>query len=349
MDSLDQLIQDYSITKQKVLDLIGDEWSVICYYLSEAYGIEDFEPELRKAYRSPIRNLNSDDKPSFSIWIPPQKRRECEYLWKDSGLAEAKVGDLFQLVKEIYNLRSLDEVYRKMDRDLGLDLFENNQLETKPIIKRVKPPEKKEPAYIRITSKEWTVKGLAYWAKYGITKSELEREGVYEVQYFWTTKSQSVPYTPQSLCFAYREKFEGVSYYKLYQPFNKEFKFINDYPDFLVEGWNNLKYEKDLLIITKSRKDCIVLHSLGYEAVSPKSETTLIHDDQMDHLISRYAHIIILFDNDGKHNGEMYKQRYKLSLVFIPKESETKDISDFREKYGAEESIKLLKELTNEI
>lgn len=345
MDSFDLLIQDYLINKERVLHELGDEWSAICYYLSEAYGV-DFEPELRKAYNSPIRYEKSDDKPSFSLYVP-KNRGICEYMWKDSGLG--KSGDLFYLVKQLYDLRNDEQVFRKIDEDFGLGLYSSSTiLHDNKKLRIVKPPDNKEPAFIRITSKPFSFSGLKYWAKYGLTQSDLIYEDIFEVQYFWTTREQKAPYMPQTLCFAYRIKIGENSFYKLYQPFNPDFKFIQDYPEQFVEGWLQLEYKQDLLIITKSKKDVAVLRKLGYESVSPKSESTMIQPKQIEWLQQRYKRILILFDNDGKHNGNMYHILYGFNLIFIPLESNTKDISDYREKYGEEKSKALLQILTRD-
>lgn len=339
MDSFDQLIEDCLVSKQKVLATY-EEWSLYCYYLQEAYEIPDFEPELRKAYNSPIRLEKTDNKPSFSVWAARTKGL-CDYIWKDSGIG--KSGNIFYLVGLLYGLKREEDIFRQIDLDFGGQLFEDTPKHA--ILPRlVKPPENKEPSSIRIKSKPFSKEGLAFWAKYGIQEEDLKYEEIYEVQYFWTTVSQQVPYTPQSLCFAYKIG----SFYKLYQPYNKEFKFIQDYPEQFVEGWLQLEYKQPLCIITKSKKDVAVLRKLGYEAVSPKSETTMIQLKQMEWLLTRYERILVLFDNDGKHNGINYIQEYGLPLIFVPISSGTKDISDFRSRYGEEETKKLLHHLTQQ-
>lgn len=349
MDSFDQFVEDYLITKKKVLDAIGDEWSAICYYLSEAYGIDDFEPELRKAYNSPIRYEKEDNKPSFSLFKNQRKGKPfiSDYLWKDSGLR--KTGDVFSLVKELYGLQTEDQVFRNIDVHFGLDLYDDSlNISNQKSLRKVKPPIDKPPSFIQISSKSFTRQGLLYWSKYGINEEQLKEEEVYEVQYFWVSKEQKTPFTPKSLCFAYLIRDDkGAPYYKLYQPFEKEFKFIQDYPDYFVEGWSQLGVRSKELIITKSKKDCIVLHSLGFEAVSPRSESTMIPDKQLQYLIQRFGiqNIFILFDNDGKHNGQKYQEIFQIPLVFIPIESETKDVSDFRAKYGEKQTKLLIQQL----
>lgn len=350
MDSFDQFVEDYLITKKKVLDAIGDEWSAICYYLSEAYGIDDFEPELRKAYNSPIRYEKEDNKPSFSLFKNQRigKPFISQYLWKDSGLR--KTGDVFTLVKELYDLQTEDSVFKRIDYDFGLDLYDvgDTTVSRSNTLRKVKPPIDKPPAFIQISTKPFTRQGLIYWAQYGISETQLKEEQIYEVQYFWVSKEQKTPFTPKSLCFAYLiTNDKGVPYYKLYQPFEKEFKFIQDYPDYFVEGWQQLGVRSKQLIITKSKKDCVVLHQLGFEAVSPRSESTMIPHEQMLYLIQRFglSNIFILFDNDGKHNGHKYEEAYSIPLTFIPEGSKTKDVSDFRVKYGETESRNLITQL----
>jgi 5S rRNA maturation endonuclease (ribonuclease M5) len=85
-----------------------------------------------------------------------------------------------------------------------------------------------------------------------------------------------------------------------------------------------------ILIITKSLKDVMVLHEMGFDAVAASSETTFIPDDILETLKKKYKHILILYDRDptGMKNARQLSKEYKLDAFFINKRFKAKDISD---------------------
>jgi hypothetical protein len=153
----------------------------------------------------------------------------------------------------------------------------------------------------------------------------------------WMYADQEVPISPRGLCFAYRE----IDKYKIYQPHDLEFKFRNNYPNHFIEGFHQLKFKSDLLIITKSRKDVMCLYELGYEAVSAKSENTVIPIEYINHFKKRYKRIVVLFDNDMKHKGDAYE----FDKIYVPIESGEKDVTDFRRRYGHESTVQMMKDI----
>lgn len=138
------------------------------------------------------------------------------------------------------------------------------------------------------------------------------------------------------MSFAYRIG----KFYKIYAPYDKEHKFVSSFPRNYVEGMLQLEYKQDLLIITKSLKDVMVLHELGYEAVSPKSENTVIETDILSKLEAQYKRIVVFFDNDLKHKGD----EYPYPQIQLPV-NKAKDISDFIKLYGRIEAKNILKQL----
>ena len=86
----------------------------------------------------------------------------------------------------------------------------------------------------------------------------------------------------------------------------------------------------DLLVITKSLKDIMVLYEMGYCAVSPSSETTFIPEDILNDLKARFKKILILFDNDetGIKKAQEYSSKYNLIQFVIDNKFNAKDISD---------------------
>jgi DNA primase len=114
----------------------------------------------------------------------------------------------------------------------------------------------------------------------------------------------------------------------------------------MLQGLDQLKYESNLLIITKSKKDVMVYDLLGYESVAPHSEALSKWEMHLPHLQNNYDQILINFDNDeaGYIASESVINKYSnLIPLFIPIESNQKDISDYIKSYGINQTINNLK------
>lgn len=99
------------------------------------------------------------------------------------------------------------------------------------------------------------------------------------------------------------------------------------------------------LIITKSLKDVCVLYEHGIPSIAPNSENIFVTDAQYTKLKEKFKNIYVLYDNDepGIAGAEKIKEKYPdVKLIFIPKESECKDISDYRKRWGKEKTNELI-------
>lgn len=97
----------------------------------------------------------------------------------------------------------------------------------------------------------------------------------------------------------------------------------------------------DILVITKSMKDVMLLHEFNIPAIAPNSEVLFVTDAQLNKLKTKFKHIIVVYDNDfaGIENlSKIHKAHPELIVTFIPRKYEAKDISDFYKKYGKEKT-----------
>ena len=102
----------------------------------------------------------------------------------------------------------------------------------------------------------------------------------------------------------------------------------------------------NLLVVTKSMKDVMLLYELGIPAIAPCSENVFLTDNQYNKLRPHFDNCIVLFDNDiaGVQNlRKIKKQHPELICTCIPR-SLSKDISDFYAKYGKKKTIALIEE-----
>jgi hypothetical protein len=321
---------DFLLDEDGILERV-DEYTLYCYYLQ-------FEPDIGMKYNSPIRpDINRDDNASFGIF-PAKFIPRREYGWKDQ--ATGQHGDIFKLVRLIlersYGSCSRHQMMARVKSDFGLGptISDNPPLKISQYV-----PKPRDPMEIRIKSREFDKYDLAFWQQFNVDRELLKQYYVQALKYYWTYSTQTVPRFPSMMGFSYWVQGK----YKLYFPHEKkEFKFRNDMTERELEGFTQLKYDSDLLIITKSLKDVMCIRSFGYEAVAPRSETTLIAPEYMTYLTGRYKKILILFDNDGKHKADEYPH----DKIWVPKSSGEKDISDFCKRYSPQASAELLKQLT---
>jgi hypothetical protein len=149
-------------------------------------------------------------------------------------------------------------------------------------------------------------------------------------------------HTPYNPIYVYKT-FNKI---RAYRPMSesKTGKWISNCTKFDVQGWEQLPDFPDCgtLIITKSLKDVAVLRSLGYLAIAPSSENTMIPPEAMKLLVSKFGFkkFIIIYDRD--HGGMIgarkmfvkYRGEYDIIFKFIGR-GFPKDVSAFRRQYGA--------------
>lgn len=136
--------------------------------------------------------------------------------------------------------------------------------------------------------------------------------------------------------------------FKIYRPLEQEpNKWLSNCTTYDIQGYEQLPPKGDLLIITKSLKDIMVLHKLGYIAIAANSENTLIPDKAIKDLSNRFEKIIILYDTDlpGIHGAKSMRDTYNLKCILIPRKYKIKDISDFIKEHKIKKTKKMLKEL----
>jgi hypothetical protein len=140
----------------------------------------------------------------------------------------------------------------------------------------------------------------------------------------------------------------GTSMYKLYKPYEKRGrKWIGNPDTGNLQGYNQLPWVGDSLIITKSLKDVMVLSVLGYNAVATHSESTGLDPVTLKTLEDRFKDITIFYDNDqaGITGAKKLCRAHDFNGIIIPLEYEVKDISDFIVKYGYQDTRELLQRL----
>ena len=126
----------------------------------------------------------------------------------------------------------------------------------------------------------------------------------------------------------------------------QEFRFLNNVSKKTLQGYHQLPKTGDLLVITKSMKDCISLYGFGIPACAPNSETLFVNDKQLEEFKQRFKHILVVYDQDkpGKHNMWLIrKQHPELNFFTMPKDL-AKDFTDSVQLVGVDKMRELVKE-----
>ena len=315
----------YDSTKKKEPLTIEYILSKVSEYDIYASYIGQFKPGL--IYNSPFRK---DTNPSFGVFL---SKRTGKLLFKDHG--SGVCGDVIKFVREITGISNYNEVLQEIVKRL--------KITNKTVLKSTKPIESKETV-IGIVRQAFTKIDEQYWGSYHISMPTLEKYNVHSIKYYLCNGIVKGIYKDENPMYAYKV----YNNFKIYRPLGDKFtKWRNNLTEFDVQGYAQLPKKGNLLIITKSLKDVMVLHEMGYNAVSPSSESTFIPDVVLNDLKKRFKHILLCFDRDIAGVSNMRKVSLKTGLngFLVHKSFKAKDISDAVKTNGFESVHDWLKKL----
>lgn len=315
-------------TKLSSTETLEDLLSKIDDYDIYAYYMGNFT--IGKLYNSPLR---TDDKiPSFAIF----KGRRGNLMFKDHGSGES--GNAISFIKLIDHITDQTALEKQLLK----------------IIRSTKPTEIRNRTVVRSTDytvdigvvrQPFTKIDIDYWNQFNISLDTLNKFQVFSIKYYLSNNIVKGIYKDENPMYAYKvfDKF------KIYRPLASKYtKWRTNLTTSDVQGLAQIPEKGDLLIITKSLKDVMVLYEMGYAAISAASETTFIPEDILSKLKEKWKYIILLYDRDkaGMQNARKYSKQYNLPAFFINKKFKSKDISDAVKNCGFD-NIKqwLIKEL----
>ena len=244
--------------------------------------------------------------------------------------------DCWNVVMKIFSCSYYDAL-NIIAKDFGI-ISGEHKISTFKIIPEIKETESSK---IQVQIKDFTKEELEWWNQFGIDKKLLKKYHVFSIQYVFL--NGQLKFTSSSKCPIYGYYFgkdkNGDEKWKCYFPFRKEFRFLNNINKKTLQGYKQLPKTGNLLVITKSMKDCISLHSFGIAACAPNSETLFINDKQLEEFKNRFNHILVIYDQDrsGRYNMSKIRKLYpELNYFVIPKSYGSKDFSDLVRDYGIE-------------
>jgi hypothetical protein len=318
------------LTLEEILR-ITTEYDIYSYYIGDQF-------KVGKIMHSPLRE---DNHPSFGVF---KSSVSSNLMWKDQ--ATGKTGNVIQFISEKFQ-ESHGDSLRRLSSDV-----DSARIRISKMGKEIQERYKKTSTIISVQKKNFTEVDDAYWEQYFITRDILKKYNVFPILTFWVNDIPSnLFYSKTQPLYAYQvfDKFQ------IYSPYaQRKNKFRNSTTTYDIHGLEQLPKYGRLLIITKSKKDVMVLNRLGYDAIAPCGEQTPIPRPIIDDLRQRYNKVTVLYDNDttGLKGALKCATEHGIEWTHLPLEYyakfKIKDISDFIKYFKITKTREVLKEiLTN--
>lgn len=315
---------DFKISKKDVLNKIRPE---------EIFSEFIDNPRPSKVYKVPWR---TDEKESLTFFYSPDN----ELMFYDQAYKEG--GDCITFYSKIFNIsrkQSLIDIYNRFK------LKNIIEIDYSKIIKEEKPKSienKLSWKYSSIDSKKYE-DAINYFKSFGISKETLDFFNVKPIDFYCI---DDVMIRPDNFSVVYEYEDNKC---KIYTPLssNKKYKFLDGIKGEYYQGYNKLPENGNIVFITSSYKDVMILHELGFPSIAPKSEVIKIDDKIINELKRRFENVILFYDNDdaGLKAAEKLKNKYSINYIITINE---KDPSDFSRKYSKEKLYEHIKyELSN--
>lgn len=317
------------------------------------------EEDIFRFYCKPLKEIGRKfsselrDDPNPSAIVSKYNNK----LWyKDFG-ESTKAVNCFDYVSRKYSYNFM-EALGKINTDFNLGLktyvkpFSDFNYQTLPeecfiSLKNNYGINEKTPKIINPVYRNWIEADLKYWKnRYYSDIIRLEKFEIRPIKGFYLDGKYIK--TDLNTYIFLVDIEDGIKRYKIYSPFNKQFKWLSNCTSNHYMGYNQLPWLGDTLVITKSLKDVVVLSLFNIPAIAPQSESQVISYELYIKLTKRFKRIYIFFDNDraGIEGANKTVEKFKdIISVSIPLEYEVKDISDFIDKYRYKKTKELIRKL----
>lgn len=297
------------INTNSMISTVVDEEAIIKNLL----GIDKIPCKIKSPFRE-------DKHPSFALF-----RYKGSLFWKDFSTEEK--GNVYSLIKKLKGDDYAKSIYFVKEKKKTITLTTN----------------------IGFSMRDWKDYDIEYWNSYGVDVEFLKKADVHPVNYKIIKKGKNEYYfKADKYAYAYVEHKDGKTQIKIYQPFNKDFKWCSSFDKNVWSLWTLLPKRGKRVIITSSLKDAANLWcNLGIPAVSLQGEGYLPKNTVVEELKARFDKVYVLYDSDeaGRKFSRRLCNKHYLYNIEIPEFLEAKDPSDLYKKYGKEIYMEVLKNL----
>jgi hypothetical protein len=326
-------VKRVTLTPESILRKIS-EYDVFMYYMP------DKTWKLNQVTLSPFRKERN---PSFVIG---NKSGNLSFIdFADTS----KRGDCFHFVKLLFNISTIDEVLKMIDRDFGLGISSGKDVgKYKMIVGNYKQPEElgKRYSLIQVKTRKFTNEELAYWNSYHQDISDLRENNIYSISKLYLNR-QLFPLKETELRFGYL--YDG--HWKIYRPFaDKRSKWIpNNVPITAMDGMEDIK-DCDVAFINKSKKDYMVMKKVFPCCCAVQNEGMgCFSEDNVQYIKGNSKKQILSFDSDdtGVRNSQQITEIFDFGYCNVPKKllkEGIKDWADWSKVYGLKPIEEYLKQ-----
>ena len=316
------------LSKELIEDRVGQETLMSTYF-----GV----PIKRGLFKSTLR---SDKNPTCAYY----RNNKNRLIVKDFGSDFS--GDWISVLRYKFNC-DYATALRIAANDFGI--IKSPKLIKNKVIKPAETLPESKQAIIQVEIRPFQEYELNWWAKFGITEKTLKKFKVFSCKNIWLNGNLFHLEHDKQLVFGYYGGIkDGIELWRIYFPGRKTFRFVSNWKKNKLQGAHMLPKEGgELLCVTKSLKDVMLLHELGIPAIAPCSENLFLTDKQYEALRPNFDHCIVCFDNDmaGITNLRAIKKKYpELICTCIPRKWGSKDLSDFYKAHGKRKTIELINE-----
>lgn len=311
-------IGKFTKEKEDVLSKVSEE-EILYFYL----GVKN----LPAVIHSPLRK---DDRPSLGLYYSSNGN----IRFRDFATGEK--GTLYELL-----MKSQHKTFDQLLKDIYYNLDPTSTLATP--VKNCKKSNS-TITQIQVRIRPWKLWDKEYWSSFGISKKFLEFSRTYPISHIFLYKEDGTitTITADKYAYGYLELKDGISTYKVYQPYSTSLKWISKHGSDVWDLWEQLPQTGDTLIITSSRKDAMCIWcNTGIPSTCLQAESFLPKESVIKELKERFRSIFILYDNDftkqknwGREFGKTFSETFDIPQIELPEELGAKDSSDLFKLHG---------------
>ena len=288
-----------------------------------------------------------DNHPSFSIYMG----KNDHIYYKDFGDADEK-GSLLDLLCKYWNC-TFSQCLTKIC-DLMIDKNGQDVTVRPKQIKTLTRQENSELTKIQVAVRPWRDYDYEYWESYGITKKWLKYAEVYPISHKIIYKKDKETGVTKKYIFAadkyayvYVERKEGNLQLKIYQPYNKKYKWCSKMDGSVIGLWTKIPEKGDRVVICSSLKDALCIScNLHIPTLCLQGEGYDMSDTAVKELKRRFDKVFISFDVDKAGLTDAEKLAKKTGFVnVVPDLGKEKDYSDYYKSLEDKQQFKQLETL----
>lgn len=307
-------VKKVNLTPEAILQKIS-EYDIFRWYMP------DKSWKINQATYSPFRHENN---PSFVIG---NKHGRLSFIdFADTS----KRGDCFEFVKQLYNLSTMNDVLKLIDKDFGLGISGVPTGEYKKITAEYKQPEDlgKRYSLIQVKTRKFTSEELEYWNMYHQDIQDLRDNNIYSISKLYLNK-QLFTLKDNELRFGYF--YDG--FWKIYRPFaDKKSKWVpNNVPITTMDGKDDIK-NCDVAFINKSKKDYMVMKKIFPCCCAVQNEGVgCFSPENVEFLKANSDRQILSFDSDvtGVANSQQITKVFDFDYLNVPRKYLQEGIKDW--------------------